>query len=136
MNYYLTAQASEDFHPEFYVTVATVLPLLLLVTNLITVYVSRWRPGTIVRQALLVWRADYLPANSSPSKSWWPRVVAISMACLNIVAEMTCLIVLFLRRGGTATSIIIWVGLGFSMAWTLLLLSTYIIHGETPDQTV
>jgi len=27
MNYYLTAQASEDFHPEFYVTVATVLPL-------------------------------------------------------------------------------------------------------------
>jgi hypothetical protein len=32
----------EEFHPELYFTVATVLPLLLLVASLVRVFLDRW----------------------------------------------------------------------------------------------
>lgn len=141
MNHYLAVQAPDEFHPEFYVTVATVLPLLLLVANLLRVYLSQRREVTLVGIRLSLFAGLSFPgapglSSSVTMKNLWPHMLAISMASLNVISEVTCLIVLFLRRGGTVTSVIIWVGLGCSMAWTLLLLSTYIVNtpidGDTP----
>jgi hypothetical protein len=64
---------------------------------------------------------------------WSARAVAIVMACLNVAAEVTCLIVLFRREGDTVSSVIIWVGVGCSLAWVLRLLIAYIL-GEEPEQ--
>jgi hypothetical protein len=127
----LTLLAADQFHPEFYVAVATVLPLLLLVTNLVRVYLSRW-PRVTGKAGLRFLVIEV--GGTATSNVRWPRVVAIVMACINVLAEMTCLIVLFLRSSGTFTSVIIWAGLGFSMAWTLLLLSFYINVEATPRQ--
>jgi hypothetical protein len=127
----LTLLAADQFHPEFYVAVATVLPLLLVVTNLVRVYLSRW-PQLTGKAGVRFWVVEF--GGTTTSNVRWPRVVAIVMACINVLAEMTCLIVLFLRSSGTFTSVIIWLGLGFSMAWTLLLLSIYINVEATPRQ--
>lgn len=126
MNYYLAVHAPDEFHPEFYFTVATVLPLLLLVANLVRFYVSRWPEGVRAAVGISVGGIISVGAETTLAK-WFPRAVAIVLACLNVAAEITCLIVLFRRESGTFTSAIIWVGVGCSLAWILLLLITYIL---------
>ena len=59
------------------------------------------------------------------------RALAIAMACVNVIAETTCLVVLFLRQSATIASVIIWAGVACSMAWILLLLIIYIVLGDT-----
>jgi hypothetical protein len=49
------------------------------------------------------------------------------MACINVAAETACLVVLFVWRSSTVTSIITWTGVACSLAWTLLLVITYIL---------
>jgi hypothetical protein len=132
----LTVAELDQFQPDFYVTVATVLPLLLLVANLVRVYLARWRPGAVIRMATLFWMADYQPPGTRTpiDRKVWPRAVAIAMACLNVIAELTCLIVLFVRGSDTLSSVIIWAGVGCSLAWILLLLIAY-IGAEPPQQS-
>jgi hypothetical protein len=131
MNHYLAVQAQDEFYPEFYVTVATVLPILLLVGNLTRAYV-RQRPG--ITHLVLEMHIGLILLTTT-KKVALTFVLAILMACMNIMTEVTCLIVLFLRHSGTVTSVIIWVGVGCSLAWTLLLLSAYIAV-DTPRQLV
>jgi hypothetical protein len=121
-----TTLAADQFHPEFYVTVATVLPLLLLVTNLVRVYVSRWPANVTAEVGVSLMGILSVSAKTTLDK-WFPRAVAIVLACLNVAAEVACLIVLFRREGGKVASVIIWVGVGCSLAWVLLLLITYIL---------
>ncbi len=128
----MTVLAPDQFHPEFYVAVATVLPLLLLVTNLVRVYVSRW-PANITAEVKASVAGILAVSAKTTLDKWFPRAVAIVLACLNVAAEVTCLIVLFRREGGTVTSVIIWVGVGSALAWVLLLLITYILADE-PEQ--
>jgi hypothetical protein len=152
---------ASEFHPEFYFTVATVLPLFLLVSSLVAVFLGRWptiaityRPTPQEQEELLSLSAEVErlrreikalpgsvreleevpgPVREPPGTvtlrtgTLWPRALAVTMACINVAAETTCLIVLFIWRSYTVTSVIIWTGLACTLAWTLLLLITYIV---------
>jgi hypothetical protein len=100
---------ADSFHPEFYATMATVLPLLLVVTNLQGWFVQQ--PRTHETDSGL---AGWLTRSASRTSAMrlWSAVVAV---LLNVVAEIAAVIALFNRADDKTLNVLIWVGFTFSM---------------------
>ena len=98
---------ADSFHPDFYVAMATVLPLLLLTTGLMGRWLRarhRLRPPAVLRPIRFL---------------FYRHLDAFVFAAVNSVAEVLCLIVLFNRSANTSVDVVIWIG--FSVSWMFVL---------------
>ena len=107
--------AATEFHPEFYATVATVLPVFLLVTNLVAFYVQRAEA----------------PRPQIPP--WFHRYSTMFAVLANVAAEAACLAVLFVRSANTVVNVIIWIGVSESMLWVGGVLLLYVVVMSKPQ---
>lgn len=105
---------ADSFHPDFYVAMATVLPLLLLTTGLM---------GNWLRHGIR-WHLFPLSFRQQHPKLFWRHIRPILFAVFNSLAEVLCLIVLFNRSTNTSVNVVIWIG--FSVSW-MFVLSLFVI---------
>jgi hypothetical protein len=132
--------ANADFQPDFYAALAAVLPVLLLVTNLAVFYVQQ--RGQDLEGAAAMLNAPLLVGALTGRFSWRTYAAfalrafvyifplrlffTVTAVVLNVVAEIACLIVLFVRSASTAVNVIIWFGFGISMVWVVTSLLLYL----------
>jgi hypothetical protein len=131
------------FHPEFYAAMATVLPVLLLVTNLSGFFVEQPRmsgdsdDATLYRVAgtaagwLLVIKLRRIMVRTSAIRLFSAMIAVV----LNVVAETVTLAALFGRSVNTIMNVLIWVGFACSMLWVAVALSMWLVATSFPKES-